>query len=192
VLSDQTDVLLSTRSGWSIRGNVTDVATERVWGSVRYKPTSATKSLIADSNRLALAHRLAWGFTGWTAVEATWELFPWSWYLDWFSSFGDAIKAMNNTLSVTASGTCLMRTVTVNRIVTVTSRAQGVTFVGPYKCERIRKERHLPVLVNPFAAKIPVLGPGKWSILGSLAVGLPNPLGKRRPHPWVKPRRPRR
>lgn len=161
----------STTSGVSYQSQRQDVSTSKVWGSVCYRSISTTSIPESDIDRLYLARRLTHGITGWSTFETAWELIPWSWLADWFSSFGDSIKALNNTIPLAWTRICIMRDSTCSRGERiVTAIPQGVTVSGDFLRSEEWKERFLTFPVWPFAMSIPAIKPGQWSILGSLAI----------------------
>lgn len=81
------------------------VTTRKNWVTVNWIPTTPLPppSEAADE---ALARRLAYGQG--VTLHTLWNLMPWSWLIDWFSSVGDIMSLTRNALPVRHSGSCFM------------------------------------------------------------------------------------
>lgn len=171
VASTPTTYFSSTSSGFSIQSRRQDLSTHRVWGSVQYRTTVTTSLPSTIEGRAKLASRLTHGITTWSAVSLAWELTPWSWLIDWFSNFGTLIKAMNNTIPLAWTNVCIMRQSSCQREERIiTPIPSTVRVIGQFGRTEVWKERHPVFPFLPFFFSIPVLKPGQWSILGSLAI----------------------
>lgn len=147
--------------------------TSEVWGTTQWKLVSGTQLPVTNEGMENLATRLTFGITGYESLQTAWELLPWSWFIDWFTSVGNLIAATNNTVPVTPQRTCLMRT---------TSSAVGYEYVLPSTPDYlrvskngsawwVRKERHpMPSPAPVSLSLLSLIESDKWSILGSLAV----------------------
>jgi len=173
----RTENVILHSEGATVRGTTLNTFTEQVWGSVRYNvSTSALLKSWPRSN--AKLHHLAWrlvhGITTWEAMATAWELMPWSWFVDWFAGVGTVINALNNTLGLTHSDCCLMRTTKCVSEISVnpaTSDAWVLPLQGDYYVTYERKERFVVAPLLPFAPSYLAISDGRaTSILGSLAV----------------------
>lgn len=106
-------------------------------------------------------------------LEAWWELIPWSWLSDWFVNVGQYIKANNNTLPVSISGICFMRTLTSKSTYKITQKPAWVSVQGEFFEQREDKVR-IPIpkalVLFPPLAGLRSFSSAQLSILGSLAV----------------------
>jgi len=148
--------------------------TTKSWGTAEWK-------LVPDSKLPTLGYaplsRLAWssaaGINSYGALEAAWELQPWSWFVDWFTNVGTCLKASNNALGLTFGRISLMRTSTSKSEYTRVSGPipSQYTLSGWYEEEMIRKERFPVFPVIPFPLPtLALLTKRQLSILGALAV----------------------
>lgn len=143
---------------------------KRVWGSVCYKV--APDFVLPESNDelRRLAKRLTYGITSHELLSTAWELLPWSWLIDWFSTIGDTITALNNTVPLVRSRSCVMRTISSEKLFEITNLPNAsFSFTGRPWGKRIRKERYVINPILPFSLSLPLLDSGKWSVLASLA-----------------------
>jgi hypothetical protein len=147
--------------------------TTNSWGTAEWKllPDSKLPTL-GYAPLEGLARRSAAGITSAGALQAAWELTPWSWLVDWFSNVGTCLNACDNSLGLTFGRISLMRTSTSESIYTklgaVPSQYQ---LSGWYVEEMTRKERYpvFPVIPVPLPT-LPLLTGRQLSILGALAV----------------------
>jgi len=147
--------------------------TTKSWGTAEWKLMPDSKLPELGYAPLAgLAQSSAAGLNRYGALEAAWELCPWSWFADWFSNVGTCINASNNALGLTFGRISLMRTSTS----TSGYAMQGVppsqyVISGAYNESMIRKERYpvFPVIPVPLPT-LPLLTGKQLSILGALAV----------------------
>lgn len=157
--------------------------TMTMWGTVKWK-------LIGDSGipntfdeRRLLAQRLSLGITSRGALQALWEVTPWSWLLDWFGGFGTILAATDNTIPMTWSEVCVMRKTRSESSFTIVPGS----WQSEYSCGvpveiHERKERYLCAPILPFIPSLqPLVSPKAWSILGSLAVLKQFQRGRKRP-----------
>jgi hypothetical protein len=112
---------------------------------------------------------------GHEALVTFWELMPWSWLIDWCTSYGDILAATRNAIPVTWSKVAIMRETISKRIFydyDLNSTNWAVlTQTGNYYELGNRKERFRPILL-PFSLPCftPLIEEGHWQILASLAL----------------------
>lgn len=150
----------------------------RSWVTTRWqlRPGTVLPTLQDGDAAFWLAFRLALGITSFEGLQALWELTPWSWLVDWFSSVGDFLAANNRSLPVNLVSMCWMCTCQSMTLYDhVSGPPDGVSLSGEYWQTWVTKERRvispLLALLPPFPS-IPTLMWGQWSVLGSLAAQL--------------------
>jgi hypothetical protein len=156
-----------------IYGTRSDTYTLKAWGTAEWKllPDSDLPDM-SDEELMKFTRKLVSGATGFGALEAAWELVPWSWFVDWFSNVGDLLAASNNSVSCTWGRLCYMMTTTGRSVISVdpASVPGYLTLSGDFNLKVIRKDR-LPVypIIPVPLPYLPILDGGKLSILASLA-----------------------
>lgn len=100
-------------------------------------------------------------------VATAWELFPWSFMIDWFSNVGDLITAANNTVPVEASSVNCMQ----HRMTSVSwSRADYENDFSGGTALFTRETKRRDVSFGPgLTLSLPLLSGGQLSILGALS-----------------------
>lgn len=176
--ADTPSRVLLHSEGASVYGTRTNVYTRKVWGTANWK-VGADSDIpdMDDRELLAKTRRLMLGLNTHGALEAAWELVPWSWLVDWFSNCGTMLAATNNSVGCTWHRLSLMQTSTteVRFEVLPTDYPSWVTVDGTWDWKCVRKERYPVFPVVPFPLpSLPVLSLGKVSILASLAVLMGN------------------
>lgn len=144
--------------------------TRQEWASIRWK--LLVQPPLCVKSRYDLAERLVRGITSYGALEAAWNLQPWSWLADWFLGIGTWLQANNNTIPAIAGGFCWMCTDTSMCTYAVTQKPSWLQVTGQHFDGTTRKLRRAPG-VSPLIPKVPVLpalNPGQLSILSSLAL----------------------
>lgn len=159
--------------GAAIGGRRQDVHTRKLWGSAEWKllPNTEIPNL-SDPELMKLTKRTMLGLNSHGALEAAWELLPWSWFIDWFSNVGTMLQASNNSIPLTWGRVCfMMETTSVAYIETgPADRPAWVDLVGRLELKGHRKDRVpvYPVIPVPLPY-LPILDDGKLSILAALA-----------------------
>lgn len=143
-----------------------------VWGTARWKPSSSPLPK-TDSDFASKAFRLSFGITSFEALQTLWEVFPWSWFVDWFVEFGSVISLHNNSVNCYWADAAVMRTISSDRIVRVDpATIPGWRTLSVYPVEEhVIKERYndLSLWLPNLPTSLPLLEKGKWSILTALA-----------------------
>lgn len=149
------------------KGTLRSLITADKWVSVRYRPTAATiLPLGADARNLARS--LVFGHS--PDVSTLWELMPWSWLIDWFSTAGDYFAANRNHLGTTIEDIAVMTHLTATPkswTWTTNPYSADFTVVKGYTASWKRRRR---VAGPSITASIPFLSGKQWSILSALAV----------------------
>lgn len=140
------------------------VTTLVVRGHVRYSPNFAPETW-TDSQMRLQALRAVLGAT--LDFKTAWELMPWSWLIDWFSSAGDLLASTRNIIPVTRDKVVIMRETTTQSRSLNKWASTGLS-VEDLSCDCTWKVRRT---ANPsLNAHMPVLTNRQLSILGSLSV----------------------
>jgi hypothetical protein len=96
-----------------------------------------------------------------------WQVLPWSWLVDWFSSVGDTLEANRGSYYVTPKGVRLMSTVKTTRsIPTFTGIPSDLTV--PYTSLYETKERWVPNLEDSSPLSVPIFSVRQGLIASSL------------------------
>jgi len=159
--------------GAIIYGWRSDVFTRKTWGSAEWKLLQdSVVTIMEDRELIKLLRRTMLGINSYGALEAAWELCPWSWFVDWFSNCGTMLAASNNSVGCTWGRLCLMQTTTSEVRITVpdADKPSWVTLTGDFDWRVVRKDRQVVYPATPFpTASLPILDGGKLSILAALA-----------------------
>lgn len=151
----------------------TDRYTQKVWGTAHWRVKSDSDIVdMNDEDLLRFTRRTMLGINTYGALEAAWELTPWSWFIDWFSNVGTMVSATNNAVGCSWRRLALMNTVTTTVLFSQqgTSNPEWVSIDGDFIWEFVRKERYpvAPVIPVPLP-HLPILTNGKLSILAALS-----------------------
>jgi hypothetical protein len=145
--------------------------TSEMWATVQWNTTGLSMIPFDGASKLNLARRLTYGITGYEALQTLWEIYPWSWLVDWFTGVGTVLQAHNNTLFLTHTKSCLMRRTTSKTRFELTQAGTWSQISGMPVAEQTRLQRWPIAPILPFApTAMPLLDGGKWSILASLYV----------------------
>lgn len=170
----------------------------KIWGTIRYTRTwdvvwPETKAN-AREFYLTSGPKLVKGQNVWGALEAWWELIPWSWLSDWFADVGGFIDTHNNSMPMSADGICIMQNISQTTTYSNISKPAWVDISGSfseYEVHKIRTPVGKEVLYLPPLPFLPILSSGQWSILGSLAIQQGIGVGsKPKPKHWQAYRKP--
>lgn len=149
------------------RGTLRSLITADKWVSVRYRPTDPS-ILPMGADLRNLARSLVFGHN--LDPSTVWELMPWSWLIDWFSTTGDYFAANRNHLKTVIEDIAVMTHLTATPTTwTWVSNPYGAEFTV-LKGSTASWKRRRRVAGPSITATVPFLNPKQWSILSSLAV----------------------
>jgi len=143
--------------------------TRRRWATARWVPT-VDKLPQTDAELHKLARTAVYGLSA--NASTAWNLIPFTWLVDWFSSCGDFFDAQRNVVGATCSSACLMtHTKTIHRFEKVVLMSSGFTSAkfGPGKVvveDKLRTFGTSPSI----AADLHFLSGNQLSILGALGI----------------------
>lgn len=141
----------------------------RSWVSTRWKSKVPLPQTAQDQRSLAI--RLAYGLD--ISFSTMWQAMPWSWLFDWFSNAGDFYDINRNTVPVTHSRTCLMKSVDVSRQLTGTTwdnPANTLSVKFPAYSQSRRERVLLGNGLPNFEFGVPFINGHQMAILSSLSV----------------------
>lgn len=160
------DLAIESGLGIVFRNRIHTITSARSWGTIRWKPigTAAFKN---DKEKAELAARLVLGMNAENLVATAWELFPWSFMIDWFSNVGDLITAANNTVPVEASSVNCMQ----HRMTSISwTRSDNENDFGGGSALFTRETKRRDVSFGSgLTLNLPFLNGGQLSILGALS-----------------------
>jgi len=166
-----------------LSGRWEDTYTYKVWGSVQwYAPDWSIYRKLDPPALYERAQREVLGLTAMGAVEAAYELLPWSWLVDWFTDAGTIISANLNSLDLLHSGMCLMQTSQIKRKALYNAMAARYAHVEikPMTRTRTVKERLIVTTLIPVPMlRWPILTGRQVSIVGALSVVKASPTIRR-------------
>lgn len=164
---------LWSQRAFAYSGPRTDRTTQKSWATVRWSLADDAPTIRLPSDKLYReAVASVYGLTPEGLGKAAWELLPWSWFIDWFTSFGDLLDAIQGSLGrlpMQYKRVCVMRSTRTVRSAGPYSNTTGVAVGGAFSLERITKVRRPIANPNPATIYVPILSADKWSILSSLA-----------------------
>lgn len=166
---------LSSTGGAVVSAWANTTYTYRTWGSMQWKLRKMDKTHpMTDERLLKKAKSMVLGWDSYELVLATWELIPWSWFIDWFFHLSDILTACKGVCTYQWANGCMMRTLTSTTTYDIENPyapGQWWTCSGSHKESMVRRQRWP---IAPVGPPIDVVGPlltGKtWSILGTLWV----------------------
>lgn len=164
--SSDGDIAIESGLGIVFHNRIQTITTAKSWGTIRWKPVgpAAYKN---DKEKAELAARLVLGMNAESLVATAWELFPWSFMIDWFSNVGDLITAANNTVPVEASSVnCMQHRMTSSSW--TRSDTQQDFSGGSALFTRETKRRDVS-FGSGLTLSLPLLSGGQLSILGALS-----------------------
>lgn len=164
--SSDGDIAIESGLGIVFRNRIQTITTAMSWGTIRWKPVgpAAYKN---DKEKAELAARLVLGMNAESLVATAWELFPWSFMIDWFSNVGDLITAANNTVPVEASSVNCMQHRMTSSSWTRADTQQDFSG-GSALFTRETKRRDIS-FGSGLTLSLPLLSGGQLSILGALS-----------------------
>lgn len=163
---DTTEAVVSGAGGtWYAQR--TRVTTCDVWGTIRWKPTGPITNLPAWSPEIQHRARRALLGMGDQDLGDAWDIFPWSWMVEWFTNMGDILHTNSNRIPAVSSDACIMRH-TRSRF--VWRRLDHLEVRGG-EGFTLRTTKHRSVDVPPAGPTfhLPMMDPWRLSIVGSLA-----------------------
>lgn len=143
--------------------NFTKLTTLVVRGHVRWQANGPIPST-ADSRR-DLARSVVAGLH-WTP-HTSYELMPWSWFIDYFTNLGSIVKAASNIVPVTHDSVRIMRHTKSVVQVTKETKPSAVSISTPHFVNS-RKTRE--IAFPSLSAHVGMLDAHQLSILGSLSI----------------------
>jgi hypothetical protein len=140
----------------------------RRWATARWLPVAPSRTL-TDAERHKLARTAVLGLS--VNAHTAWNLIPWTWLIDWFSSYGDYFDAHRNVVGASCGSLCIMtHTQTVHRFEKLSYSA---SFTGvkaqPGKIVIDSKLRSFGTSPS-ITADLPFLSGRQMSILGALGI----------------------
>jgi hypothetical protein len=161
----QKNVGLATELNPPIFADLLCTQSVKLAGFVEWYPTNPRFPL-RDDELMNIARRAVYGIT--LDASTAWEAIPFTWLSDWFSNVGDLMMANRNLIPCTHSVPQIMQQTVTETQYTVTSTtsysALGQKVIG------LRTSKQRTPTSATLSASIPMLTPGNWSILASLAI----------------------
>lgn len=151
-----------------ITGKLSRITEEKVWGTVRWRPTGTLPHYNpSDAELISKAKQVVSGFSTEGVIKGAWDLLPWTWMVDWFTNIGDWLSQSSSTIPASPVSCNLMRTRTTTVQHTIVNKprwAEDNGGSGTY----VTKSR-TPVS-GTLSASLPTLDANRLSILGALFV----------------------
>ena len=141
----------------------------KIWGTVKWRMSSATSIPDSQAEQIALARRSVLGLVPGNITLALWEALPWTWLIDWFADFGAYFKATNNSIAYAVNGSaCIMVRTIVQDTVVSTSSSRPAISVDPQMGHLIKKQRFIGTF-SPLSMSLPILSNGQLATAAALA-----------------------
>lgn len=169
------------QTGYSIESSIDSVVTTRtvhhsrsVWASCVWRTSSTGPNSAnlpeSDAELYALSQRLVGGVTSFETLATAWELIPWSWFVDWFTSVGSTIAAANNTVHANPGEFCVMCMRRAIATYEITSCPSWLTAIPGWEQSTSKWRGVVTSLSSPFSLSfLPLIEGRNIAILGSLA-----------------------
>jgi len=139
-------------------------ATRTYWFSARAKLICP----LTERDIRSISAKIVYGVHTITAKQL-WELIPWSWLIDWFTTTGDLMAAYRGGLKWQWEALNIMYSTTYNTFLEIPLVRSGFTVTPRHPQGKATvKERRMPVLFGMPVWKIPYLSFSQISILLSL------------------------
>lgn len=156
-----------------IYANTEDSVARKVWATGTLYPGAFTPFHDTELLRKQLQRAMK-GFTLQGVSQALWEVFPWSWLIDWFIGIGDYLSAINNALDLQLRHVSIMvHDISHTRVYAVPGEWSSWLKANlPYADNsRERKQRQVVPDWAPFvpSLQLPFIDERRLSILGSLS-----------------------
>lgn len=159
-----------------VRSKIHRKETREVWGSIRWKPNTASLNFMlrSETGRSLIPPRWAYlfGLHPTQITSVIWEALPWSWLVDWSTNVGDYLVASNNSLAFVDGPINVM----VKDIYEVTYPITELStwmfnagFHSVVPTVTVTRKRRLQGSVG-LTTYLPFLSGRQLSILGSLAI----------------------
>ena len=132
----------------------------------RWSPLGDFSKYTSPASQRLLAIRAVGGLT--IDFSTAWELYPWSWLVDWFSNVGDYIAANRNIIPLSLTGIAYMLERTTTWTGDGLRQGSSSLTMSPFRHQRVSKLRKPSGL--SLSAQLPFLDGRQVGILGSLAV----------------------
>lgn len=158
-----TELVVSSENLLVISARQTSFSSLRAWGHVKWKPTTLPPK--SDAELYALARRAALGLS--LNFAQAWELMPWSWLVDWFSSVGSFLNAHRNTVPAQPTSISIMRNQKTTH--SLSKWSHSANFQVQWGSVIYETKTRAPATPS-LDAYLPWLTLEQWSILGSLVI----------------------
>jgi hypothetical protein len=141
-------------------------AKREYWYSVRGNLSVA----LSEREIQSLAFKTAFGL-GPIKVKQLWELLPWSWLIDWFSTTGDILAAYRTGIPWSWHGLCVMHRTDYKIMGSFPAirPTYTVDITNPQGWATVKERTPVPSVWPLPSLSVPYLTGGQWSILASLA-----------------------
>lgn len=142
----------------------TGSSSSKTWAVLKWRPTRPDVGLPSNDSDFRL---MLTGLHPSAILLNVWEAMPWSWLIDYFTNVGDVLQAGNHHF-MTPNGGSVMTTTTTS--VSHPRYTANDDELLPGTARFVDKERSPVGGSADVTARVPILGAGQLSILGSLAL----------------------